>query len=398
VVHLGTAVLRLNALIPPPQALDFSSYYAGAWAIRRVVSPYPWSAELLDFLAATRQLPFTPPLHNSPPLWSWLMQPFTLLPFPAAATLWLATLLALVVVCHLLLMRLAGYRRWKPILLAFPLTLTFGPLFLNLTLGQNGILLLFSALLFGTVLNRPEPQFSVSNLLLWLIAVAAKLFPVFWAGSYLFVRRRRDLLITMLFLGLAWGVVFLAKPAINADYWLDFLPDQADRFARSASVDDQSLPSYLKRIGREGTYSFPGLSVQERIEVTWRFPWNFAAERIQITAWMLIALIGLGIFYLFRRRVERQPEAVLYTLVLYSLLLLPHMERYNHILALPALCWLWSRSRRSRILVVTAYGFFALSRLNHLLAMVPAPAGPFLTGFGLFGVLLLLGGLLATVR
>ena len=36
-----------------------------------------------------------------------------------------------------------------------------------------------------------------------------------------------------------------------------------------------------------------------------------------------------------------QTKGLLYLLVLFSLLPIPHMERYNHVAVLPAMAWLW---------------------------------------------------------
>lgn len=158
-IHLGTATLRLGSFFPFPQALDFSSYYAGAWSTRWKLSPYSWSEDVLKFLAETQGLAIVPPAHNSSPLWSWLLQPVTLLPFSFAATLWLFLLLLLVVYSHVVMMRIAGYDNWQTVALTLPITLTFGPLFLNLTLGQNGVILLLSALLLGETLKHRSRNF-----------------------------------------------------------------------------------------------------------------------------------------------------------------------------------------------------------------------------------------------
>jgi hypothetical protein len=392
-IHLGTALLRLNSFFPFPQSLDFSSYYAGAWSARLGLSPYPWPEELLKFLAQTQALAFTPPPHNSSPLWSWLLQPITLLPFPAAATLWLFCLLILVVGCHVMLMRMAGYHNWKIVALTLPMTLTFGPLFLNLTLGQSGIFLLLSVLLLGEILKKRSGYLAVAALVIWVVACGAKIYPVLWIGCFPLLKRWRTFITAGALCITAFGLVALLEPKTNADYWFHFLPNQTREFAGGISVDDQSLNGFLSRVMTSNSYTLPGLDVQERQEVKWVLPWNFSAQSIRYFSLALILLLGTGIVFSWIRNNRQAPEGILYSGMLFSLLLFPHMERYNHILALPALFWLWKQKAPYRNLAIIVYGLFGLSRLNHLWALLPSPLGPLATGFGLLGVLALLGGI-----
>ncbi len=392
-IHLGTALLRLNSFFPFPQALDFSSYYAGAWSIRLGLSPYPWSAELLKFLAETQMLGTRPPPHNSSPLWAWLLQPITLLPFPAAATLWLFFLLIIVVGCHVGMMRLAGYTHWKIVALTLPITLTFGPLFLNLTLGQGGVFLLLSVLLLGEVLKDRPWQLEIYAWVMWVVACGIKIYPVLWLGGFLLFKRWRTFIIAGGLCVSAFGLVALAEPKANADYWFNFLPNQTRGFADGTGVDDQSLNGFLSRVGTSNRYTFPGLDAQASREVTWILPWNFSAQSIRYFSFVLIGLLGMGVVFSWVRNNGQEPQGTLYSLVLFSLLLFPHMERYNHILALPALFWLWKQQGPYRNLAISAYGLFGLSRLNHLWALLPSPLGPLATGFGLAGILTLIVGL-----
>jgi len=392
-IHLGTALLRLNSFFPFPQALDFSSYYAGAWSARLGLSPYPWPEELLKFLAQTQSLAFTPPPHNSSPLWAWLLQPITLLPFPAAATLWLFLLLIIVVCCHVGMTRLAGYTNWKIIALTLPITLTFGPLFLNLTLGQGGVFLLLSVLLLGEILKDRPWYLEISTLVMWVIACGIKIYPVLWIGCFLLFKRWHTFIIAGVLCVTAFGLVALEEPKTNADYWFNFLPNQTREFADGAGVDDQSLNGFLSRVGTSNHYTFPGVDVHESREVTWVLPWNFSAQSIRYLSFGLISLLGVGVVFSWVRNNSQAPQGVLYSLALFSLLLFPHMERYNHILALPALFWLWKQKGSYRHLAIIAYGLFGLSRLNHLWALLPSPLGPLATGFGLLGVLTLIVGL-----
>ena len=396
ILHFGTAVLRLNSFFPSPQALDFSSYYAGAWSLRWQLSPYNWSSELLAFLSETQQLNFNPPTHNSSPLWPLLLQPITLLNFPAAAILWLFILLLIVIVCHILLLKIAGYTSWKTILATLPITLTFGPLFLNLTLGQNGIFLLLSVLLTGIALERRERAFQAEiwTVLIWIIAVGAKVYPIIWIGNLPFLKRWRLLATSLILLLLVFATVFLFIPEVSADYWIEFLPGRTEGFAAQVSIDDQSLSGFLSRIGQTNRYSFPGLTIEDKHDVIWQFPWDFSSQTIQFISISLLILLGGWLAFSWIRSKGNQPVGILFGLVLFSLLPLPHMARYNHILALPAMAWLWQEGSHFRKLVITAYLLFGLSRLNHLWAiLLPSPLGPVASGFGLFGVFILLAGI-----
>ena len=400
IIHFGTAVLRLNSFFPSPQALDFSSYYAGAWSLRWQLSPFEWSGELLTFLSETQQLSVNPPAHNSTPLWPLLLQPVTLFSFPTAAVLWLLLLLMTVLVSHILLLRMAGYTNWKIVLVTLPITLTFGPLFLNLTLGQNGIFLLLSALLLGIALERRGGSFifEIWTILVWIVAVGAKVYPILWIGSLPFLKRWQLLVTSLFFLGLAFATVFLIIPDVSYEYWFEFLPGRTEGFVTQVSIDDQSLNGFLSRIGQTSRYSFPGLTIEDKHDIVWQFPWDFSSQTIQYFSISLLILLGGWLAFSWIHIRDSKPAGILFGLVLFSLLPLPHMARYNHILALPAMAWLWKQSPTYKKLVIVAYLLFGLSRLNHLWAiLLPSPLGPLATGFGLYGVLLLLVGISRTL-
>ena len=374
-IHFGTAILRLNSFFPSPQMIDLAVYYAAAWSTRLNVSPYTVAS------------------HNSPPLWAWLLQPITLLPLPSAAMLWLFILLVLVVYCHVVLMHIAGYTNWKLVTLTLPITLTFGPLFLNLTLGQNGIFLLVSALLLGQALKKRSRRLEIFALLMWVVAVGAKIYPILWISCLLPLKRWRTFTIASVLCLTTFGGLALSEPEINADYWFNFLPKQTQMFATGIGIDDQSLSAFLSRIGTSNRYAFPALDVQASQQVTWLLPWNFSDQSIRYFSFVLLFMLGGGIVYAWIQNHQQDPDGVLYSMVLSSLLLFPHMERYNHILALPAMAWLWKQPSPYRNLTIIAYGMFGLSRLTHLWALLPSPIGPFASGFGLFGVLILMLGL-----
>ncbi|MCA9916487.1 MAG: DUF2029 domain-containing protein [Anaerolineales bacterium] len=393
IIHVGTAVLRLDSFWPQPQVVDFAAYYAGAWAIRRQAKSMLWSDDLLQFLRQNQHLTITPPILNSPPAWPWLLQPFTHLTFLPAAILWLCLLLLLTIYTHQLLVKIAGYgNNWKLMIITFPLTLTFGPLFLNLTLGQNGIFLLLSLATLGTALQfQTTSRNYLYAISLLVVAITAKLFPTIWLACLIVLRRWRLLLVASVLCLSVFGFIAISRPEINQEYWFDFLPGRNQQFSIEATVDDQSLNGFLTRIGREGTYKFPGLSVSDKHQVTWRYPWNFSAKAIQLTSYSLLFVLGLGLIFAWANNKGQDADAILYSLALFSVLLLAHMERYNHIIALPAMAWLWRQKKRK--IVLLAYSFFGLSRLTHLLALLPAPLGPVATGFGLLAILVLMLGM-----
>lgn len=85
--------------------------------------------------------------------------------------------------------------------------------------------------------------------------------------------------------------------------------------------------------------------------------------------------------------------------VLYGLVVLPHTTRYNHVFLLPAMAWLWRDGQTGRRLAIIAYVLAALSRLNHLWAiLLPALWGPLASGFGLYAVLILSAGIIERLR
>lgn len=392
IIHGGTAILRLDSFWPHPQALDFASYYTGAWAIRLNESSLVWSDELLQFLRRSQNLTVPPPLHNSPPIWAWLLQPISNLKFSQAATLWLCLLLLMAVYCHVRLVGIAGYTNWNITLLTLPTTLTFGPLFLNLTLGQNGIFLLLCLVTLGISLQYKPRSFKFS-VPLWVLAVAAKLFPAIWLACLLFLRRWRAFMAAYVLCLTAFGLVAFLEPEINKTYWFDLLPNRNQQFTNNVSIDDQSINGFLTRLGKEGNYQFPGLSIADKHQVTWTFPWEFSHQTIQLVSYSLLFFLGLVLVLAWAKNKAQDADAILYSLALFSVMLFSHMERYNHIIALPAMAWLWQLNTPYRKLAMVAYGFLGLSRLNHMLALLPSPLGPVATGFGLFGILVLMLGI-----
>lgn len=395
VIHLGTAALRLDTFFPYPEAVDLASYYAGAWSLRLGLSPYLWSEGLLAFLAETQQLSVVPPEHHSPPLWAWLMQPLTLLPFPAASTAWLAILIVGAWCSHVMMMRIAGYTRWKAIALAFPITLTFGPLFLNLTIGQNGIVLLLAMLLLAKLLQKRGITYELLSAVIWIVAGAAKIFPVLWLACLLPLKRWRALACAVGLGTVALVLMFLAWPDISTSYVLEFLPRRLEYKTTMLDVNDQSILTYVRRIGASGSYIVHGLDARDHQVRSYTLPWELSAQTMVVISILVLLAIACLMIWAWSRYRPQSADIVLYVTVLFVMLAFPHMQRYNHVLAMPPMAWLWGAKHLPyRRLAVAAYGLFALSRLNHLWARLPAPIGPFATGFGLLGVLVLLFGLI----
>jgi len=391
VVHFGTAALRINSL----HSLDFSSYYAAAASSRLDISPYPFSPEFIVFLEETQDLPGKVPPFNSAPLWAWLLQPLASLPFASAAVLWMLILAAIVICCHILLVKIAGYKDWRIVAATLPITVTFGPMFLNLTLGQNAIILLLCALVMGEALRTRSRYFRILWIPLWIVAVAGKIFPVLWLGCRSLIRRPSTFLIASgFFLAAFLGMVWL-KPVVNDSYWRHFFIGRAQIYAnKSAGIDDQALSAYLRRIGKSGsTGRVHGINVRERHKVIWKMPWEFSNQTIQRASMTIAVLMGIWLLYSWIRSRNRSPDGELYSLILFILIFFPHMQRYNHVLALPAMAWLWQRVPWGRNLTIAAYALFALSRLNHVWAVyLPSTLAMIVSGFGLFGILILFAG------
>ncbi len=358
-----------------------------------------------------------PPVTYNPPIWSWLLQPLTVLDFPAAAFVWLALDLALIAWSAHILAHVAGYDGWRGKGIVFLLTLTFGPVFLDLTLGQTSILLLAASLTVGQTVRLRTKNSLVAGTLAQGLAVGAKLFPAVWLGALLLLRRWRLFVLATLAALLALGLGFVVTPGGNRDYWTHFLPGRVTSASEQVGLDDQSLVAWLDRLGRPHSFRTSGLTVAQKHNVTWSPPWSFSPRVIQVVGYLLVAVLALiPLTLLWTGRAEAA-EGAFYLWVLYWLLPFPHTERYNHVLLLPAMAWLWARSetfaqqsetfaqqsetfaQRGRNLVMLAYLLAGLSRLTHLWAiLLPAPWGPLASGFGLYAVLLLGGGMVTFLR
>jgi hypothetical protein len=353
----------------------------------------------VESLQAKSGLLMQPPITYNPPIWSWLLQPLAFLDFRAAAFAWLVLDLALIAWSARILARVAGYDGWGETGIVFLLTLTFGPVFLDLTLGQTSILLLAASLTVGQAVRLQTKNSLFTGTLAQGVAVGAKLFPAVWLGALFLLRRWRLFVLATLAALLALGLGFVVSPSGNQDYWTHFLPGRVSSASEQAGIDDQSLVAWLDRLGRPHSFQTSGLTVAQKHNVTWSPPWSFSPQVIQGAGYLLVALLALILLIVLLRSGPAHEEGAFYLWVLYWLLPFPHTERYNHVLLLPAMAWLWSRGRMGRNLVILAYFLAGLSRLTHLWAiLLPAPWSPLASGFGLYAVLLLGGGMVIVLR
>ena len=114
------------------------------------LSPYGWTPENTALLAGRIS---GSARSNSTPMWLVLLWPLSHVPFELAATLWTGLLILISAYCSRRLSKIAGYSSWTALAIAFLVTITFGPVVLTLTLGQNSGFLLLAVLIAGQ--NHP---------------------------------------------------------------------------------------------------------------------------------------------------------------------------------------------------------------------------------------------------
>lgn len=397
-IHGGTALLRLNTFWPYPKLIDFGAFYASAMAMRLGMSPYALPADFLASLQQSAGLGFRPPATFNPPLWPFLLQPLTWLPFPSAAWIWLLLQLTILLGCSLALAGLANLHGANRYAVA-GIVITFGPVFLDLTLGQTSILLLATALLIGRGMASRRKRDALLAPLAQALAGGIKLYPTFWIGAFVLRKRWRILALSLILTGATIVGMGLLKPADSQTYWLLQLPHRVSTAADQVNTDDQAITSWLERIFRPQKFSIPGLSVAERFKVQWTPPWSIDRKVPRIAGYLILGLLSIAATFWVWRADPGQDEPAFYLWMLLGLLAFPHMERYNHALLLPAMAWLWGQGERGRRTAVTGYFLAGLARLTHLWVLIlPWPWAPLATGFGVLAVLSLLAGMAWTIR
>lgn len=394
VLHMGTALLRLGVFFPYPRLQDFANFYVAAWSFRTGYPPHAFAPALLGWLRVHAQLTFDVSPAYATPVFLWAMQPFTWFIFPVSAWIWLILNGLLLFGCSRMLATLAGHTDWRTVVLIFLLAATYGPVFLTFTLGQNSLLILAALLVVGWVLRvRPKggPWFAAGVL---TVATVCKLYPLAWLAAFVPLRRWKALAVSAVGIMLVCALGFIVAPQANRTYWTSFLPGTTAALAEQASVEDQSVLAWLDHLGRPREFMVPGLLLKEPVYVAWSPPWAFDPWALRAAgALLLAALAVLPVLWLFRLGSREAPpavctEGVWYLWVLFVLTTFPHVDRYNHVLLLPTMAWLWGQKRREAVLA--AYLLVGLSRLTHLWVMfLPAPWGPLAASASLYALLLL---------
>ncbi|MGQ9603315.1 MAG: glycosyltransferase family 87 protein [bacterium] len=397
VTNLGTAALRINRLLPLPKIVDFGSYYCSALALRMKESPYPLSQEFLSRIKSERDLYLPVPVLHSPPAWMALLIPLTGLKFPIAAWLWMLFLIACLLYSTNLIIQIANpvfksiplRKKILPYFVIASIVMTFGPSFLSLTLGQNSILILVACLVMGRYLDsdarsRLTPSFWIA------VATLAKIYPLLWLASLAVLRVWKPIIISIVVVIILSSAVALYRPDVTVSYWNTFIFTTASQLKQDVFIDDQSLRSFLARMFQSRTYGFATLDAEQRATVTWSPSLTLSDTWVSAVAYFVLAILsGMSLLAVLLARKEND-EGGFYLLVLISLLWFPHMERYNHVLLLPAMAWLWKRQGQGRIIAIISYMLVGLSRLTHFWVMhLGYPIAALATGLSLFALLLL---------
>lgn len=390
VLNAGTAILRLNNFFPVPRLIDFGAFYASSWALRRGLSPYALSPAFVQEVMAHTAMPLAPPPIYNPPVWPILTYPFTFLAYPAAAFVWVAVNLAMLAVVTTMLADIAALRGWKARAVAYAVVVTFGPVFLDLSIGQNSTFLLLMATVAGWSLRRTLRHGEAIAAIAVALAAGAKLFPLFWAGAFLLLRRARLFVLTLLMTAALTMMAVLLFPAESLDYLTVQLPTRLTASVATVSINDQTLNAWLMRIFRPQVFAVQGVSAFEMAEVAWTPVIRLSEQAINLVSYTaLLVITGVAAIVIWRHG-RPFPDAALFLWVLVGLLAFPHMERYNHALLLPAMAWLWSRGAPGASMAVTAYFLSGMARLTHFWAVaLPDALAAVFSGFGVMAALLL---------
>jgi len=389
ILHGGTAMLRLGSFWPYPRLLDFSGFYAAAWAWRAGLSPYALPEGWLTALMRTQAIPFRPPPIYNPPLLVLLLQPLTLVPFPLAAWLWVALNVGLALLSAGWLAELAGIRSKSGKALVALLVLTYGPLWLDVSLGQLSVLLLTCALLW---LRAVDARRLTPSALALGLASGVKVFPLYWLGAALFARRWRALAAGLAAVVLLLALSWVLAPEANRIYWGEALGGRLSSSASQPGVDDQSLLAWAMRLTQPQTFTSASLDAHSRIQISWEPRVSISPVVVGMMVAALLLVLGLlSVWQVWRAAGEEQRGAWTLWLLL-GLIGLVHVERYNHVLLLPALAWLWGARPQRRGRVILAYVLEGLGRLTHAFALyLSFPWAAWASGWGLYAALVTFG-------
>lgn len=393
ILHGGTALLRLGTFWPYPRLVDFSGFYAAAWAWRAGHAPYAMPETWLTQLMTAQRIPFRPPpIYNPPPL-ILLVVPLTLTPFPVAAWLWTLLNTGLALLAARWLAELAGLRGRRAWGVAALLTLTYGPLVLDMSLGQVSVVLLTCALLW--LRGKDEQRLRWSSLAL-AVATGLKLFPVTWLGAALlspWQARKTALRYSLAALMALALLSVVLMPTPTYDYAKDVLFGRVSSASAMPGVDDQSLLAWAVRLTQPQRFVLHGVEASAQRVVSWT-PRNVVPYPavVGVVAALLTLLGVAALAALLQAREETQRLGAWSAWLVLGLIALPHMERYNHVLLLPALAWLWGARPQRRGWVIGAYVMEGLARLTHAFAgAFPFPLAAWMTGWGLYAALLIFG-------
>lgn len=399
VLNAGTAILRLNNFFPVPRLIDFGAFYASSWALRLNLSPYALSPTFVEAVMARTAMPLAPPPIYNPPVWPILTYPFTFLSYPPAAFVWVAVNLAMLATVTYMLTDIAGLRGWKLRTLSYVIVVTFGPVFLDLSIGQNSTFLLLMAVIAGWSLRRTTRHAKVMAATAVALAVGVKLFPLFWSGAFFLLRHGRLFVLTLLTTAGLFIIASLFFPVESLDYLTVQLPARLTSSVEAVSINDQTLNAWLMRIFQPQAFAVQGVSAFEMAETAWSPVITLSKPAINLISYTALLVIAAGAAVVIWRHGRPFPDAALFLWVLVGLLAFPHMERYNHVLLLPAMAWLWSRSAFGASVTIVAYFLSGMARLTHFWAVaLPGALAAVFSGFGVMAALLLTAAMIVELK
>ncbi len=365
-LHAGSAALRIARFFPYPQLLDFSGFYAASAALRAGLNPYTAPNAFIDSLRMAQHIPFRPPLIYNPPFWAWLLQPFTCFFFPVSAWLWVIFNLGILGCCVMALSKLAAVRGMNQRLGLGILVLTFGPVVLDISLGQTSIVLLAGALAIGQLLDRRSRISEWGIGIIQALLVGVKLFPVIWLGAFVLLHRWRMVGLCFLLTAGILSSLWVAYPPANRLYWQGFLGGRLESALTAPGIDDQSLTACLQRLMLSERYIVPALRPEVRDTIQWQPPLTIFPAWPRYISHAISIILLLQCAFLLWRLPGGDLQAGFFLWLVLGLVILAHIERYNHALLLPALAWLWGRGQHTHSLVIAVYFLCGISRLNHL--------------------------------